>query len=254
MNQATNTPERWDSHWSRFSLSARANPGHLLRRQLITRLLGPTAAESGAAILDFGCGSGDLLAMLSRRFPAAAVAGADLSQNGLDKTRAQMPKALLSKFDFTQPQNIPDELRGWASHIVCSEVLEHLDDPVSALGNAALCLRPGGRIVITVPGGPMSAFDRHIGHHRHFTQAALKELLEQAGLRVDSIAGAGFPVFNLYRMAVLLRGRRLVEDVSGEAGFLAALTMAVFRGMMGLSLFNSPWGWQIVASASLRAG
>jgi len=254
MNMTANTPERWDSHWSRFSLSARANPGHLLRRQLITRLLGPAAADSGAAILDFGCGSGDLLAMLSRRFPTAAVAGADLSQNGLDKTAAQAPEALLSQFDFTRPQNIPDELRGWASHIVCSEVLEHLDDPVSALDNAALCLRPDGRIVITVPGGPISAFDRHIGHHHHFTRSGLKELLEQAGLRVDTIAGAGFPVFNLYRMAVLLRGRRLIEDVSGEAGFLAALSMAVFRGMMGLSLFNSPWGWQIVASASLRAG
>jgi len=75
MSKTANTPERWDTHWSRFSLSTRANPGHVLRRRLITRLLGPTAAESGTAILDFGCGSGDLLAMLSRRFPAAVVAG-----------------------------------------------------------------------------------------------------------------------------------------------------------------------------------
>ena len=248
-DKVPNTQERWDSHWTRFSLSTRANPGHVLRRRLIARLLGPAAASSDATILDFGCGSGDLLAGLAARFPEATLAGVDLSQKGLGETAAQVPKALLRRFDFNAAEGVPDELRGWATHVVCSEVLEHLDDPLAALRNAALCLKPGGKIVITVPGGPMSAFDRHIGHCRHFTRTSMKDLLDQAGLPPDIVAAAGFPAYNLYRTVVLLRGRRLIEDVSGEPGMLAALVMAVFRGVIGLSLFDSPWGWQIVASA-----
>ena len=64
----------------------------------------------------------------------------------------------------------PDaEWAGWATHAVCSEVLEHVDEPVVLLRNARSWLAPGCRLVVTVPGGPMSAFDRHIGHRRHFS-------------------------------------------------------------------------------------
>lgn len=248
-DKAPNTRERWDSHWTRFSLATRANPGHVLRRRLIARLLGPEAEAGDATILDFGCGSGDLLNHLASRFPGAQLAGVDLSQKALDETAAQVPNALLRRFDFGADGGVPDELLGWASHVVCSEVLEHLDDPLGALSRAALCLKPGGKIVITVPGGPKSAFDRHIGHLRHFTRTDLKELIAEAGLRPDTVAGAGFPAYNLYRLVVILRGRRLVDDVSGETGLLAALVMAVFRCIIGLSLFDTPWGWQIVAAA-----
>lgn len=48
------------------------------------------------------------------------------------------------------------------------------------------------RIVITVPGGPMSAYDQHIGHRRHFTPSAVGELTRSAGLQVSLVAGAGF--------------------------------------------------------------
>jgi SAM-dependent methyltransferase len=120
------------------------------------------------------------------------------------------------------------------------------------LRNAALCLRPGGRLVITVPGGPMSAFDHHLGHHKHFTKDAIADALEQAGLWAET-AAADFPFFNLYRMVVVARGKRLVDDVSGEAGPLARLVMAGFRGLMPLTLFDTPWGWQIVARAQKPA-
>ena len=40
--------------------------------------------------------------------------------------------------------------------------------------NAAALLAPGAKVVVTVPGGPRSAFDKHIGHCRHFTAAAAR--------------------------------------------------------------------------------
>ena len=59
----------------------------------------------------------------------------------------------------------------------------------------------------------MSAFDKHIGHRRHFTPERLRQLLLDAGLQVESLNGAGFsPFFNLYRLTVVARGKKLIDD------------------------------------------
>ena len=164
---------------------------------------------------------------------------------------ASTPGALLIQADLTA--GAPEELHGWASHAVCSEVLEHVDAPQKLLAAAAACLRPGGRLVVTVPGGPMSAFDRHIGHRRHYTRARLARLMEEAGFQLDLAAAAGFPTFNLYRAVVLLRGQRLVADARDSPGLLARSVMALFAWLLPVSLSNSPWGWQIVAVGRVSA-
>ncbi|MFQ5764443.1 MAG: class I SAM-dependent DNA methyltransferase [Rhodospirillales bacterium] len=247
--RATPETDHWDRHWGRYADATVANPGHAYRRRLIIRLLGAGAAARSARILDLGCGSGDLLAALAEHFPDAALAGADLSETGLAETAAKVPAARLARFDVAAADAALGELREWASHVVCSEVLEHLDDPGPALANAGGCLRPGGVLVTTVPGGPRTAFDRHIGHRRHYTKAGLRALLEQAGFRVEGAWAAGFPAFNLYRLAVMLRGRRLIDDVGGRPGPPALAAMAAFRGLMPLAFADSPWGWQIAAVA-----
>ncbi len=238
----------WEAHWRRFAESARANPAQAYRRRLVCRLLGSDAARRDAAILDIGCGQGDLLAELARRFPLASLAGIDASRSGLAAARGKLPAALLAERDLVTA-GAPPELRGWATHAVCSEVLEHVDDPARLLAAASSSMRPGCRLVITVPGGPMSAFDRHIGHRRHYTKALLKEVAEEAGYEVEMVAGAGFPMFNLYRLVVLLRGERLIGDAGGTPGLLARSAMAVFRRLIPLSLSDSRWGWQIAAAA-----
>jgi SAM-dependent methyltransferase len=150
-----------------------------------------------------------------------------------------------------QPLALPERYRGWATHAVCSEVLEHIDDPLKALRNASECLAPGGRLVITVPGGPMSAFDRHIGHRGHFTPARLEALLLEAGLRVDTLHGAGFPFFNLYRLAVVARGQKLITDVEETQGlsFSARATMRLFGWLFRYNAVRTRRGWQLVATA-----
>ncbi|MDP6786188.1 MAG: class I SAM-dependent methyltransferase [Rhodospirillales bacterium] len=240
----------WEPYWERFAVSARANPAQAFRRRLIHALLGAGASEPGAAILDIGCGSGDLLAELGERYPRAAIAGVDFSHSGLAEARANLPRALLVQSDLAA--GAPKELNVWATHAVCSEVLEHVDAPKALLAAADACLRPGGRLVVTVPGGPMSAFDRHIGHQRHYTRRRIASLLEEAGFEVELAAAAGFPLFNPYRMIVMLRGRRLIDDVRDSPGLLARSVMALFDRLLPRSLSDSPWGWQIVAVGRKR--
>jgi hypothetical protein len=131
-------------------------------------------------------------------------------------------------------------------------VLEHVDDPTRVIANAAPYIAPGGRLVVTVPGGPMSAFDRHIGHRRHFSAADLRNLLTAAGFEVEMAGGAGFPFFNLYRVIVILRGRRLVDDVTtggGSESRLAGGVMAAFRALLRINPPLLRGGWQTVALA-----
>jgi hypothetical protein len=117
-------------------------------------------------------------------------------------------------------------------------------------------MSPGCTLIVTVPGGPMSAFDRHIGHRRHYSVAELRDLLESSGFSVRTAAAAGFPFFNLYRAAVILRGNALVQDVSNNPPGIARLArsalMFMFRGLFALNRTHGNWGWQILAVAEWK--
>jgi SAM-dependent methyltransferase len=184
--------------------------------------------------------------------PAAQILGLELSKEGVELSRMKVPDASFEERDLMVPEPPAAEQRAWATHAVCSEVLEHLDEPERLLKNAIPYLAPGCVLIVTVPGGPMSAFDRYIGHRRHFRPKELRRLLERAGFEVERVTGAGFPFFNLYRLMVIVRGRRLVSDVSaGAIRKPARIAMAFFALLFRLNVDSSRWGSQTVAYARL---
>lgn len=235
----------WNSHWDRYSASAARNPAQALRRELIFSRLKLKAA-SDARLLDLGSGQGDFAREVLERFPSVSVLGLDSSDEGVKGAQRKVPAARFVQRDLSVP-HAPDPA-GWATHAVCSEVLEHLDDPVSFLKHAASWCAPGCVLVVTVPGGPQTAFDRHLGHRRHFTPESLRHVLTEAGLTVERITAAGFPFFNLYRLVVLLRGKRLIDDAAKPSG-LACFAMDAFRVLFRFNSPTAPWGWQLVARA-----
>lgn len=242
----------WDQHWTSYEATVAQNPAQAMRRRVIHSLLG--LGNEPARILDLGCGQGELLAEMAARYPRAELRGMDFSQRGLEMAAAKVPQAVFTHRDLLTPSSLPPEQRGWATHAICSEVLEHVDNPGTLLEQGRQYLAPGCRLVVTVPGGPMSAFDRHIGHRRHYTAGALHRLLVDAGFSVDRATGIGFPLFNLYRLAVVARGHHLVDDVGGELGDApvsapARLAMGVFRALLALPQPRNQWGWQIAAVA-----
>ena len=87
---------------------------------------------------------------------------------------------------------------------------------------------------------------------------ALRRLLEHAGLLVDRVAAMGFPVFNLYRLAVIARGDRLIQEVaSGSTKGVSAparLAMGTFRGLFAINPLFGGLGWQIAAVATVPPG
>jgi SAM-dependent methyltransferase len=241
----------WNRHWTAYAGSAALNPAQAYRRLLIFRALDLSRAAKPVRVLEIGSGQGDLSRELVEKYPDIELVGMDLSEAGVEIASKKVPRGAFFQQDLTQPIALPERYRGWATHAVCSEVLEHLDDPRAALENARQCLAPGGRLVITVPAGPMSAFDHHIGHRGHFTPARLRDVLESAGFQVSSLHGAGFPFFNLYRLTVVARGRRLITDIDAERPLPASAraAMRVFSKLFGLNRHEGLRGWQLVATA-----
>jgi SAM-dependent methyltransferase len=242
--------DAWDIHWERYADSAELNPAQKYRRRLIFDAL---QLSSGARVLDIGSGQGDFAAETLSRYRGVDLLGLDISERGISAASRKVPTAKFLQHDLTTAGDA-GPYRGWATHAVCSEVLEHLDDPAQLLHNAAEYMGDDCRLVTTVPGGPMSAFDRHIGHRRHFAPNDLSRLLASVGFEVELATGAGLPFFNLYRCVVILRGRHLIRDVAESNGApgsqLARTAMSAFDRLFR---YNSAWfGWQTLAIAQWR--
>lgn len=240
----------WNAHWDQYAASASRNPAQLMRFDLVKRLLlRNTRGRAATRLFDIGCGQGDLLRIVHAVLPRAELLGAEMSQSGVSISHQKIPNAKLIIADMFKPPPELEAYRRWATDAVCSEVLEHVDDPVAFLKATRPYLADGCKLVLTVPGGPMSAYDRHIGHRRHFSRAQVSSALENAGFEPELTWMSGFPFFNLYRLTVIARGRKLVDDAREEGGgsVLADIAMATFRFLFKFNLANSPFGWQVVA-------
>jgi ubiquinone/menaquinone biosynthesis C-methylase UbiE len=187
--------------WHEYSVANAKNPAQLHRWRLVVREV-KAAASPGPVIVDLGCGSGALLKCLGV-LDGATLIGVDMEPRALEIARTQVPEGRFYRADLDNVNNDElESLAGRADVVTCSEVLEHLSKPEAALDLAARLLHENGTLVVTVPSGPMNAFDRSIGHRRHYSVAVLSELLDSRAFRVGRCYTWGFPFHSAYRMAI----------------------------------------------------
>ena len=134
----------------------------------------------GLWLLDCGCGTGGNLALLA---PYGRAVGFDMSQGGLSTARAD--GRVVAKADITRSPF----LDGSVDVATSFDVLQCVQDDVSALREMARVVRPGGTVVLT-----LAALDVLSGDHgevwgevRRYTPARARALVEQAGLRVERV-------------------------------------------------------------------
>ena len=178
--------------------------------------IGIRGSGEGARVLEIGSGYGAFAAFCVRWYPKTSYVGLELSELGIATASTRIPAARFIQRDLLKPPVSKEGFDFRATHAVCSEVVEHVDDPVLLLRNATAYMGLQCKLIVTVPGGPVTAFQRYIGHRQHYTGDRLRTLLETAGFSVDSAHGTGFAFYNLYMMAVAVRGERLVTQVSGH--------------------------------------
>jgi len=73
--------------------------------------------------------------------------------------------------------------------VFCTQVLHHLPEPQRALGEIARCLKPGGRLILTVPHLVWLHNEPH--DYYRFTVHGIRHLLRRAGLREIRIEPLG---------------------------------------------------------------
>jgi 2-polyprenyl-3-methyl-5-hydroxy-6-metoxy-1,4-benzoquinol methylase len=257
VSQTSEPNNDWDHHWDAYGEQAMDNPVNHYRRRLILSLLGNPPA--GSTMVDIGSGQGQFAVSYAKEHPSLDIWGVEYSAAGVAKSQAlaaaEGVTARFRQVDLLQPTQLA-EGQAPATFALCSEVLEHVDDPTTLIRNARVLLAPGCRLVVTVPGGPRSAFDHHIGHYQHFTAAKLRQVLTEGGYDVKRVLRAGFPTFNLYKLAIIARGKRLISDIENRSAEQPkikgeGLWKPMFNFGFRYTLDSSPFGWQMAAVAEV---
>ena len=242
----------WNSHWDNFGDSSEINPAVQYRQQYLINLLRSFETSSENVLLDIGCGTGSFLNVLEQEKLNFHLIGLEPSTSGCDRARLQT-NATIIEGDVLTLTSVPKDLFEIADIAICSEVIEHVDDPVLFLRECQHLLKPNSEIIITVPGGYRSAYDKHIGHRRHYSKQLLVDTLLDAGFKDVRVYRAGFPIFNIYKLLTILAGRKLISAVAtSEQHGDSKLTIFIsrfFRLIFRFSMPDFPLGWQLVATA-----
>jgi trans-aconitate methyltransferase len=241
----------WDQHWLDFSAASESAPATKYRARLVTQLLDVDANDPTVRMLEIGSGTGKFAEDFCAQYPQSKFLGIELSQMGVEMSVRRVPLARFLRRNLLLASEPGQVFDFQATHTLCSEVLEHVDEPDVMLRNAMPYMAPNCKLVVTVPGGPRNKFDEYIGHRRHYTAEELKKLLNNVGFEVERVYAAGFPFFNLYRVLTTLRGEKLIQEVSGPPSSIVRIGTLVFDALFRFNLLGK-WGWQTIAVAHYR--
>ncbi len=141
-------------------------------------------------ILDIGCGAGTLALYYTSR--GNKVLGIDISNKAIVSARKSIKILNMKDVEFkimNFPIQIPKEK---FDRIICSEVIEHLEDDILALNKVYKLLKPKGKAIITTPSknaplyklGYAKGFDKRVGHLRRYTIEELMNKSQKVGFKI----------------------------------------------------------------------
>ena len=180
------------------------------RREVVAALIRRCAMPpAGARLLEIGCGTGHNLAMLSR-FGEVDALEVDEEARAIAERRLGRPVMFAP---LPQLRGIPDHRYDW---IGAFDVIEHVADDRAALASIARRLKPGGKLVITVPAHQWmwSAHDEVNHHRRRYSKRGLTRLFKAAPLKLEAIGYFNSLLFPL-AVAQRLASRVIKSDDPG---------------------------------------
>lgn len=219
------------------------------RREVLAALIARTVRPpAGAAILEIGCGTGHNLAMLGQFGTVDALELDDqaraIAQRRLGKAVMKSPLPAL-----TGVKTAHYDLIG------AFDVIEHVVDDSAAVASIARRLKPGGKLVMTVPAHQWmwSAHDVVNHHHRRYSKAGLRALIAASPLRLEAIGYFNsllFPVAVAERLSSKARGKDEADLTLPAAPLNAALEKAFALERYVIGRLPLPPGLSLFAVAS----
>lgn len=158
----------------------------------------PISAED--VVLDAGCGEGGVVAFCARR--GAHIIAVDMHEATLETARKLLAETAARKLEcFCSPADSIPVADAVASRIICTEVLEHVEDPARVIEELYRVGKPGALYVFSVPEslseallkkvGPESYF-REPNHVRVFERETFAQAVRAGGLEIVSHTMTGF--------------------------------------------------------------
>jgi SAM-dependent methyltransferase len=169
---------------------------------LIRREVQPPA---NARVLEIGCGTGHNLAMLGE---FGSVDALELDDEARAVAEQRLGKSVMSA-PLPELAGVPER---HYDLIGAFDVIEHIDDDQAALASSAARLKPGGKLVVTVPAHQWmwSAHDVVNHHKRRYSKRALRALVQGSSLKLERSGYFNsllFPLAVAERLSSKLRGK-----------------------------------------------
>ena len=200
-------------------------------------------------ILDVGCGNGLFFERLSE---FGSVVGIEIDRSLIPSDSRYRDRI------FDQPLGAPQYSGMRFDLITALDVIEHIEDDHRAVEDMLSMLRPGGRLVITVPAS-MLLWDRHDvinQHYRRYTRHTLLALLRDKA-RVVELRHLFHALF-IPKLAVKTFNRSFRADAAQHAipaaainGMMETLCGLEYRALRSLHV---PFGTSLLAVVEKRAG
>ena len=203
MNTATQNQNYYESYWANgkntFS-GDKQGYAENFRRWMHAEL---NDLPPQSPILEVGCGDASFTKELARY--SSDVTAIDISSAQIAENNQRFAGIKFLQHDVAEQFPFADAT---FEAIWCSEVLEHLFDPAFALREMHRIMKPGGRLLVTVPYHgrfknvliALFKFDEHYvpsnPHIRFYTKRTLSTLAERAGFSAvrTKTCGMGVPV------------------------------------------------------------
>ena len=162
----------------------------------IIRQLPVSTTKDKPAVLDVGCGQGTLAGAIRER--GYEVWGVECEHGAVERARPRIDQVVEADLhDYNTVGKVIENKK--FDYVIFSDVLEHIYDPLGTLRKYSNYLRPGGRVLVSVPNianwearlkllfgvfnyAPSGVMDRT--HIRFLTIKTARKMVEGAGLKV----------------------------------------------------------------------
>ena len=151
-------------------------------------------------VVDVGCGDGGALNFCAAR--GAHLIGMDIDPSVISHVRQRLEDSAARKMEFMLIESatlpVADEI---ATRVICTEVLEHVDDPAQVMAELARIGKPGARYLISVPDALQENLQKEVApdsyfqkpnHVRIIGRDEFEALVRDAGLVVEQHDYYGF--------------------------------------------------------------
>ena len=145
-------------------------------QDLVKKMKKGLKIEKNNSVLDFGAGTGQLAEIGRDSYKINPIC--------LEIDPGLIEVLMVKKFRVFQKL---DQIQDMFEFVYTSNVLEHIEDDVSALIDIKNIMLVGGRLVIYVPALPFlfSDLDVSVGHYRRYSKKELIKNVTKAGFEVE---------------------------------------------------------------------